>query len=77
MELSYQEQILRASGAQKTIEALKVMEDCFAVVRLEKKLEALYRPAAFNESLKVEMNKVYDEIDVILEKYGLKKTNEA
>lgn len=76
MELSYSEKIIEKTKNGLLQDSIAALQDCFTIQRIERALGALSGPAAFNESSRKEMVKLYDELDLILVKYGLPKTTE-
>jgi len=74
MELSYEEKILKAATNRPIIDTLQIMGDCFAVQRLRKRIGELSGPAGFNEGPRKEIISLYEEIDIVLEKYGIPTT---
>ena len=61
-EISYAEKIAEV-GLQRNWEPLKVMKDCFAIIRIERTISSLSRIAAFNDGPRQAMIKEYDKIE--------------
>lgn len=55
---------------------IETVQDCFAVIRIEKAIASLSQAAVFNEGPRNEMHKQYDLLDEILVKYGLPKSED-
>jgi len=55
---------------------IETIQDCFAVVRIERRIADLSGPAGFNEGPRNEMHIQYDLLDKILVKYGLPKSED-
>ena len=55
---------------------IETVQDCFAVIRIEKAIASLSQAAGFNERPRNEMHKQYDLLDEILVKYGLPKSED-
>lgn len=75
MEISRQEEIIR-SIRKKIISALacqynvwEVLEDCFAITRLENEIYSISSSAAFNQIQRERMKEAYEELERISNKY--------
>jgi hypothetical protein len=55
---------------------IETVQDCFAVIRIERTIASLSNAAGFNEGPRNEMHRQYDLLDVILVKYGLPKSED-
>lgn len=63
MENNYQEKILdRYNG-------FGVVQDCFAISRIQSEILSLSHSAAFNANKRGEMEQKYNELDQVLSKY--------
>jgi len=55
---------------------IETVQDCFAVIRIERTIASLSGLGGFNERPRNEMHRQYDLLDVILVKYGLPKSED-
>lgn len=73
--LSRAEKVI-AAGIEKKWEPLKVMLDVMTVLRIEKNIDILLHSSTFNDIPEGSLSELFDDLDVILIKYNLPKSED-